>query len=237
MRLQKYLSQAGVASRRAGEAMIRAGRVRVNGVVVTEMGMQVEPGRDVVEVDDRTVSPAEPVWVALHKPPGYVTTRKDPRGRRTIYDLLPERYAGLFHVGRLDYGSEGLLLLTNEGDVAHRLLHPRHRVPRVYEAIVDGAVDEATLERLTAGLALGDGVARAESARRLRAPRRGGDVSRLRVVMLEGRKREVRRLCAAVGHPVRRLVRRRYGPIGLGSLKRGEWRELTARETAALHRI
>lgn len=237
MRLQKYLSRAGVASRRRGEAMIVAGRVRVNGEVVRELGVRVDPGQDVVEVDGRRVGLAAPVWIALHKPRGCVTTRRDPRGRPTVYDLLPERFSGLFHVGRLDYGSEGLLLLTNDGDVAYRLLHPRYGVRRVYDVVVEGApVPEAALQQLAAGVELGDGAARAERVKVLKPPRRPG-LSRLRLVMREGRKREVRRLCAAIGHPVRRLVRRRYGPIALGGLGRGEWRELTPEEVAALRRI
>src|SRR5690606_27715743 len=126
MRLQKFLSRAGVASRRAAEAMIREGRVRVNDRVVTELGTRVDPDVDRVSVDGSPVVLARPVWLALHKPRGYVSTRSDPQGRPTIYDLIPERYRGLFHVGRLDADSEGLLLLTNQGDLANRLLHPRH---------------------------------------------------------------------------------------------------------------
>lgn len=231
MRLQKFLSRAEVASRRAGEAMIRAGRVKVNGRVVTEMGVQVEPERDRVEVDGRRVRISAPVWVALHKPPGCVTTRSDPRGRRTVYDLLPPELSGLFHVGRLDYASEGLLLLSNQGDLAHRLLHPRYGLERIYDVMVDGDVPDAALRRLVQGVQLDDGVARAEGVERRRAV---AGKSVLRVTLKEGRKREVRRMLGAVGHPVRRLVRRRYGPIALGRLPRGEWRRLTEREVAAL---
>src|SRR5512140_2450782 len=142
-RLQKYLSQAGVASRRKAEEVILAGRVRVNGAVVKELGSKVEPGRDGVEVDGRRARSAATVWLALNKPRGYVTTRDDPEGRPTVYELVPPEYHGLFYVGRLDYESEGLVLLTNEGEVANRLMHPRYGTERVYEVDVRGEVSPA----------------------------------------------------------------------------------------------
>jgi 23S rRNA pseudouridine2605 synthase len=241
MRLQKYLSRAGIASRRAAEEMIRAGRVRLNGEVVTEMGTKVEGG-DRVEVDGRLATLDSPVWVALHKPPGHVTTREDPQGRPTVYDLLPERYAGLFHVGRLDQDSEGLLLLTNEGDVANRLLHPSRRVDREYIVDVVGAPGRRKLARLMAGIELEDGLARAHAVEILlqeaAGPGAGAEAhTRLRLVVREGRKREVRRMLDAIDHPVRRLVRERLGPISLGGLPVGEWRELTPEEVEALRSI
>lgn len=235
MRLQKFLSRAGVASRRAAEALIRDGRVRVNGRVVTELGTKVDPERDRVAVDGNAVEPAAPTWIALHKPPGYVSTRSDPQGRPTIYELLPERFGGLFHVGRLDVDSEGLLLLTNQGDVANRLLHPRHGVERVYEVVVDGAVPDAGIRRLRGGVELEDGTARAAAVERRPPPRPGLD--RLRLTMREGRKREVRRMFRAIGHPVRRLIRMRYGPIRLGDLAPGAWRHLEPREVRALDAV
>jgi len=240
VRLQKYLARAGVASRRASEQLIRDGRVRVNGQVVREMGARIE-GSDRVEVDGEVVEPEAPVWVLVHKPAGYVTTRDDPQDRPTVYHLLPDRFQALFHVGRLDRDSEGLLLLTNEGGVANRLMHPRHEVDRVYIVDVPGEPAPAVLERLRGGVALEDGPARAHA---LEVVERGGAGSgggsrrhtRLRVVMREGRKREVRRLFEAVGHPIRRLVRVRLGPIELGSLAPGEWRELTEEEVASLRK-
>lgn len=234
MRLQKYLSRAGVASRRAAEAMIVEGRVRVNGEVVTELGTRVDPETDRVVVDGRPVAPLEPVWIALHKPPGYVTTRSDPQGRPTVYDLIPDRLRGLFHVGRLDVDSEGLLLLTNQGDVAHRLLHPSYEIDREYEVLVDGVVSAESIERLLEGIELEDGRASTAAVERRKAPREG--LSRLRVTLREGRKREVRRMFDALGHPVRRLIRRRYGPIRLGRLRRGEWRKLSRQEEERLER-
>lgn len=232
MRLQKYLSRAGVASRRAAETIIAEGRVRVNGEVVSEMGTTVDEERDVIEVDGRRVGIGAAVWLALHKPPGYITTRRDPGGRATIYDLLPPEHHGLFYVGRLDYESEGLVLLTNQGDVANRLAHPRYEVERIYEVVIEGRPDSATEKRLRFGVHLDDGVARV--ARLDRLGRETGHATKLRVVMLEGRKREVRRLFDAVGHPVRRLLRTGFGPVTLGELKPGAWRPLTDREMRAL---
>jgi len=218
IRLQKLLSQAGVASRRRAEAWLRAGRVRVNGRVVTEPGVKVDPDVDVVEVDGRRVRPAPPVWIALHKTGGLRVHPTRSARPATIYDLLPREFSGLFHVGRLDVNSEGLLLLTNQGEVAHRLLHPRYGVDRVYEVEVEGDVTPGEIRRLLSGVQLEDGLARARAVERL--PGSGRGTSRLRVTMREGRKREVRRLFAALGHPVRRLVRLSYGPVRLGRLPR-----------------
>lgn len=218
VRLQKYLSRAGIASRRAAEGLILAGRVRLNGQPVTQLGVKLDPERDVVEVDGRKIRLAERLWVAVHKPRGVVSTRKDPQGRGTVYDSLPPRFRRLFHVGRLDLDSEGLMLLTNDGDAAHRLMHPRFGVERVYEVEVEGRPREAHLRRLVEGIQLEDGVARATSAERIRVT---ASTSRLRLTLREGRKREVRRMMDAIGCPVRRLVRLRYGPIQLGDLAPG----------------
>lgn len=241
MRLQKYLARAGVASRRGSEDLIREGRVRVNGQVVTEMGVKVA-GDERVEVDGRVVAPDPPMWIMLHKPAGYMTTRDDPQGRPTVYDLLPDRFDGLFHVGRLDLDSEGLLLLTNEGGAANRLMHPRHQVDRVYVVDVVGEVDEETRRRILRGVELDDGPARAhevEIVARESAGRGAGASphTRVRLLMREGRKREVRRIFDAVDHPVRRLVRERLGPIRLGSLAQGKWRELKPEEVEAIRRV
>ncbi len=232
VRLQKHLARAGIASRRASEAVILAGRVRVNGQVVRELGTRVDPDHDVVEVDGRRLAVRPALWIALHKPRGYVCTRRDPQHRPTVYSLLPPEHHDLFTVGRLDADSEGLLLLTNEGDAAHQLLHPRFAVERVYLAQVQGSPGPAVLQQLTRGIPLDDGEARALSAQRVNG--RGGE--RIRIVLAEGRKREVRRMLEAVGHPVRRLRRIRYGPITLGALPAGRWRALRADEVAALPR-
>ena len=232
VRLQKFLSQAGVASRRAAETLMLQGRVRVNGAPATELGVKVDPERDVVEVDGRRIEPAAPVWIALHKPRGYVTTRSDPEGRSTVYALLPAEHHALFHVGRLDLDSEGLLLLTNEGDTAERLQHPRYEVERVYEVEIDGALSEATQRLLLQGVELEDGLARALALDRLSTARGGRE--RWSVTLREGRNREVRRLFDAVGHRVQRLKRVRFGPLELGRLKAGEWRRLQPAEVARL---
>lgn len=231
VRIQKFLSRAGVASRRKSEELMEAGRVRVNGEVVTRLGSRIDPERDTVEVDGRAVSVSPPRWILLHKTSGSVTTADDPRGRRTVYEALPDDTDDLRYVGRLDRDTEGLLLLTNQGDAVHALTHPSSEVEREYVVGVEGVPDEATLRRLTGGVTLDDGPARAAEAERLRREA-GGAV--LRLVLREGRNREVRRLCDAVGHPVRWLRRVRFGPVELGDLPPGEWRELEDEEIEAI---
>jgi pseudouridine synthase len=214
IRLQKYLARAGVASRRACEELIAAGRVRVDGEAVLRPGTRVGP-ESVVEVDGRRVEPSSARWIALHKPPGYVCAREDPQGRPTVYDLLPAELRPLFHVGRLDIMSEGLLLLTNEGEAAHRLMHP----------------SDLTV-RLLAGVELEDGLAAADEARLdLGRGRRGAT---LQLELHEGRNREVRRMMKALGVKIRSLKRLALGPIELGRLRPGEWRDLSEEEVAAL---
>lgn len=233
IRIQKYLSQAGRASRRESERLMEAGRVTVNGAVVTEMGSRVVPGRDVVAVDGEVVNPAPDRWIMLHKPPGVLTTRSDPHGGRTVYDLLPEELHGLTYVGRLDLDAEGMLLFTNDGDTAHGLQHPSREVEREYWLEVAGTVDDGAVHALRRGVELDDGPARAKEVLGVRP----GDVtSELRIVLTEGRKREVRRMLAEVGHPVMRLRRIRYGPVVLGDLPREGWRDLTEDEVSALER-
>ena len=227
IRLQKLLSRAGRASRREAERLMQAGRVRVNGEVVTELGVRVVPGRDSVELDGVPVSIPEPRWVVFHKPAGVLTTRSDPHGGRTIYDVLPAELRSLRYVGRLDRDTEGLLLLTNEGDAAHALQHPSGEVEREYAVEVEGVVSSQTLDRLRRGVELDDGWARARAVE-LMGTIAGS--SRLSLVLTEGRKREVRRMMRAVGHEVIRLRRVRFGPVELGDLPEGGWRELGARE-------
>jgi 23S rRNA pseudouridine2605 synthase len=231
IRLQKFLSAAGRASRREAERLMAAGRVTVNGAVVTELGTKVVADRDVVAVDGEPVGSAATRWVAFNKPPGVLTTRSDPHGGETVYDRLPADQAGLRYVGRLDRDAEGLLLLTNDGDTAHALQHPSGEVEREYWLEVAGTVERPSLRMLLAGVDLDDGPARARRAELLEA---GEVTSHLTLVIAEGRKREVRRMLSAVGHPVLRLRRTRYGPIVLGDLARGAWRELDGREVRAL---
>jgi len=232
MRLQKFLSRAGVASRRASEELIASGRVTVDGQVVTVQGMQVDPDVSVVEVDGRRVRLAGPRWIMLHKPPGYLCTRADPEGRPTVYDLLAPDASTLFHVGRLDYMSEGLLLLTNEGDVADALLHPSNQVDRRYEVTVARPVPPELDVRLLGGVELEDGTARAESIRHLPGGRPDQEV--LELTLREGRNREIRRLMGGVGLTIHVLRRVAFGPIELGSLPRGAARPLTASEIESL---
>ncbi len=231
MRLQKYLSRAGAASRREAERLMLAGRVRVNGEVAAELGIRVTPEHDRIEVDGRRVSLEPPRWIAFNKPVGVLTTRHDPQQRATIYAYLPRELKSLKYLGRLDMDTGGLLLMSNQGDLVHRLLHPSSQVEREYQAHVSGVPGPEVLAALCAGVELDDGPAR---ARRVRIVGSGPEGAVLRVVLTEGRNREVRRLLYAVGHPVERLERVRFGPIELGELESGLWRELTPREVEAL---
>lgn len=233
VRLQKYLRRAGVASRRGSEEIIRQGRVTVDGSTVTEMGTRVpRDGESVrVAVDGEVVRPQPARWAALHKPPRVITSRDDPRGRRTVYDLLPAGpLRDLFHVGRLDFMSEGLLLLTNEGDVAHALLHPSREVEKRYEVGLAPPVPEDLERRVLDGVRLEDGPARADAAARLPSPE--GDV--LLLTLHEGRNREIRRMMEELGAEIRYLRRLSFGPVELDDLEAGEWRELGERETQSL---
>jgi 23S rRNA pseudouridine2605 synthase len=233
MRLQKLLAEAGIASRRGAERLIEDGRVSVNGVAVVELGARADPERDRIAVDGREIRRPEPKrHVVLHKPPGYITTREDPRGRPRVFDLLPDLGVRLHSVGRLDYDAEGLLLLTNDGDLTYRLTHPRYGVPREYHVLVTGQVDDRVLARLRRGVLLEDGPARADHARRVGRAQTGR--TWLALTIREGRYREVKRLCRAVDLRVLRLVRVGYGPLRLGRLLPGGWRNLTPRELAAL---
>lgn len=232
IRLQKYLARAGVASRRASEELIREGRVRVDGEPVTELGSRVDPDRSVVEVDGRPVERSRARWVALHKPVGYLCTRHDPEGRPTVYDLLPDSLRELFHVGRLDYMSEGLLLLTNEGDVSHRLLHPSSEVDRRYEAVLAAPVPPNLPRRLLSGVELEDGPAAVHAVALLPGPR--PEEATALLTLREGRKREVRRMMAALGATIRSLARLSFGPVELGDLGEGEWRDLSPAEAERL---
>ena len=209
------------------------GRVRVNGQVMTTLGVRVDPDRDLVEVDGRTVRMTPEQWIVMNKPAGTLTTRRDPGGAPTVYDVLPSEYRELVYVGRLDRDTEGLLILTNDGDTANRLLHPSGGVEREYLADVKGVPEARTLDRLLRGVTLDDGPARARGAE---VTARSGRNARVRLVLVEGRKREVRRLLEAVGHPVTGLMRVRFGPLRLTGLAPGAWRPLTKAEVTSLKR-
>jgi pseudouridine synthase len=227
VRLNAYLARAGVASRRGADELIRAGRVRVNGEP-GELGTFVERG-DVVELDGRRLEPEPLVYVLLHKPAGVVTTARDPQGRPTVVGLVGHEQR-VVPVGRLDADTTGALLLTNDGPLAHRLMHPRYEVDKVYEAEVEGEPDASALARLAEGVELDDGVTAPAGVRRL-AP------SRIELTIHEGRKHQVKRMLEAVGHPVRQLHRREYAGLTLEGLAPGEWRELTRDETSRLQRL
>ncbi len=231
--LARALSKFGVASRKQAEELIRAGRVRVDGDVTLVPERRIEPRRQRVTVDGRRVSDATPrVVYAFHKPTGYVTTRVDPAGRPTIYALLDGIGGWVFPVGRLDRDTSGLLVLTNDHRLGQRLTDPEHAVPKTYNARVDGQPDAEALRALREGLPLDGVLTRPAGVRVLGSPRSGG--TWLELVLREGRNRQIRRMCAAVGHEVRELVRVRVGALGLGTLGAGEWRELSADEVAAL---
>jgi 23S rRNA pseudouridine2605 synthase len=232
-RLQRALARAGFGSRRSCEELIVAGKVKVNGRVAT-LGDKVEPSTDTVVLNGSIVNLDPNVrYLALHKPAGVVTTMKDPQGRRDLRSLLPPEGPRVFPVGRLDRDTEGLLLLTNDGDLANKLLHPRYAIEKEYLAEVAGRPASHHLARLRAGVELEDGPAKVASVRIVDArPDRG----QLRVVMTEGRKREVRRLLQAVGLPVSRLVRLRVGPVTLATLRPGAIRPLTTDEVLALQK-
>jgi len=233
-RLQKILSAAGVASRRASEQLILEGRVTVNGVVVSELGTRADPGTDDIRVDGRRLPKPRRRYLLLNKPRGYITSRSDPEGRPTVLDLLPPRNREyLYPVGRLDYDSEGLLILTNDGDFAQRLMHPSHEIEREYEVTVRGTPDQDAIRRLRQGIAL-EGRRTAPATVRLGEAPAGRDQARLGVVLREGRSRQIRKMCEAVGLPVVRLRRVRIGPIRDPHLAPGAARDLTPREVALL---
>ena len=233
-RLQKVLAAAGIASRRAAETLILEGRVRVNGKVARQLGIKVDPSTDSVRVDGKKVRLATSVrvYLALHKPKGYLTTLSDPRGRPTLRDLTRNVPGRVFSVGRLDYQSEGLLLLTNDGDLAHALMHPSRGVEKTYLVKVKGEPDEEARRMLSAGILI-------DGRRTLPArvePKRAGTNSWLEITVREGRKHLVRRMFAALGHPVLKLRRICFGGVDLGGLPCGRYRKLTAAEVGTLRR-
>lgn len=235
IRLNKFLSQAGIVSRREADRLITEGRIQVNGQAVVDLGHKVDPERDVVLVDGRKVRPqVKQVYVLLNKPPGYLVTLRDPFGRPTVRDLLPPSLGRLFPVGRLDYESKGLLLLTNDGELAFRLSHPRYQVKKVYRVKVEGEPDAEGLSRLEKGLFL-EGKKTAPA--RVRLLSQSGRWSWLRVEIHEGRKREVRRMCEAVGHRVRELERIEFAGLTLSKLKAGRWRTLRLAEIRQLKKL
>jgi len=234
-RIQKILAKAGVASRREAERMMVEGRVTVNGKVIETLGFKADPSKDHIKVDGKRLTPFEPkVILLLNKPRGYLSTVKDPKGRPTIMDLLKNMKWRIYPVGRLDFDAEGLLLLTNDGDLAHLLSHPRFSIPKTYLVKVTGVPEEKKLEKLKRGVILEDGEAKAVSCSLIRQREKN---SWVRVVVTEGRNHLVKRMFSTIGHPVLKLKRIEYGPIQLGDLPFGQIRILTSEEVEKLKRI
>jgi pseudouridine synthase len=233
VRLQKVLAAAGVGSRRHCEELIGAGRVEVDGQAVRRFGARVDPERQVIKVDGKRIpSRQDIVYLAFNKPRGVLTAMSDDRGRKTIVDFLGDRAERLFHVGRLDYDTEGLMLLTNDGELAHRLAHPSYEVAKTYWAEVPGPVPRDLGRRLQAGIGLDDGVAAAD---RFRVLEQSGNRAMVEITLHEGRKHIVRRMLAEAGYPVSRLLRTTVGPVRLGSLSPGTTRNLTTKEIGELY--
>jgi len=231
VRLQKFLAEAGVASRRAAEGMIVEGRVAVNGETITELGTRIEPARDHVTLDGRPLRAKRKLYIALNKPPGFVSTRLDPEQRNTLGDLLPKEWSNLFPVGRLDYASEGLIFLTNDGDFCLKLTHPRYGVPKKYRVTVEGRVDDEIGKRLVSGVVHEGERLRAKKVRVLAS---NNSTSLLEIELAEGKNRELRRMFEVLGRRVTKLQRIQIGPIKLGELRIGRWRALTEAEIKSL---
>ena len=233
VRLQKVLAAAGVGSRRHCEELIGAGRVEVDGQTVRRFGARVDPEHQIIRVDGKRIpSRQDIVYLAFNKPPKVLTSMSDDRGRKTVTDFLGDRAERLFHVGRLDYDTEGLMLLTNDGELAHRLAHPSYEVAKTYLADVPGPVPRDLGRRLATGVELEDGVAVAD---RFRVLEQAGSHALVEITLHEGRKHIVRRMLAEVGHPVTRLVRTTVGPVKLGGLRPGKTRDLTTKEIGELY--
>ena len=232
MRLNRFLARAGAASRRGADALIEAGRVALNGETIVKLGTTVDPGRDVVELDGVAVTlPESLTYIALNKPPGYVVTMSDPQGRRTVADLVSGTPAGVVPVGRLDIDTGGLIILTDDGDLAHRTAHPSYEIDKVYEVEAEGNLSEEKRLKLERGVVL-DG--RLTAPATVRVVRTAGNATVAEMTIHEGRKRQVRRMFELVGHPVTRLKRTRVGPIELGDLRSGQWRHLSEDQLRAL---
>ncbi len=233
-RIQKILSSAGICSRREAEELILEGRVKVNGRVVTELGAKADTDEDVIKVGSKVIRPeARKLYLVLNKPKGFISTLSDPQGRRTVIDLLGKLGHRVYPVGRLDYDSEGLLLLTNDGEFANLIMHPSKEVDKTYEVKVDGVMTDADLAKLASGVKLKDGMTAPARVKKLKLTRANSWVE---ITIHEGRTRQVRRMCDAVGHPVLKLRRTKIGPVDLRGVASGKYRELTTREVKALEK-
>jgi 23S rRNA pseudouridine2605 synthase len=230
-RLNKYLAHAGVGSRRHCDSLIGAGRVKINGRPITELGMKVDPELHKVSVDDQPVKSERAVYWLVHKPPGYLCTNHDPSGRPLALELIPHVEQRVYTVGRLDEASEGLLLMTNDGDLAHKLMHPRYEIEKSYLVLVAGHPNKDDIDKLLAGVWLSEGKVAATSVKRMKPQ---GDSTWLRIVLKEGKNREIRRMLAKLGHKVMRLRRIAIGPVQLDKLPKGKSRKLSPKELETL---
>lgn len=234
-RLQKFLAHAGIASRRTCEELISSGKVKVNGLVVREMGVKVDPEKDRVEVAGKDVRiEEEKYYLVLNKPKGYVTTLRDPQKRPKVGDLLEDVKARVYPVGRLDFDTSGLLLMTNDGDITYRLTHPKHEIGKTYVALVKGVPDQDKLKRFQKGLRLADGVTAPAKVKLLK---KQGSNCLLEITIYEGRNRQIRRMCETIGHPVLELKRVSMGFLNVDGLETGKYRYLTRSEIAKLKRL
>jgi pseudouridine synthase len=232
VRLNKFLAQYGGISRRHADRFIREGRVRINGRVLRELGLRVDPEIDKIHLDGKRVSvKGDQLYLLLNKPSGYLVTSRDPQKRSTVFQLLGKMKDRVFPVGRLDQDTEGVLLFTNDGELAHRLAHPQHGMVKGYRALVSGRVDEQELDRFLKGIRLEDGLARARSVKLLA---RGFHTSEVYLEIITGKKRQVKRMCAAIGHPVMRLRRTTFAGLSAEGLDPGQWRYLTRAEIQRL---
>lgn len=235
-RLQKIISRAGIASRREAEKLITAGRVTVNGVVQRELGTKVELPRDKVRVDGKPIAGEKKLYILMHKPRGVVTTCSDPQGRKTVIDLIPQIQERVYPVGRLDYNTSGLLILTNDGDFAQGLTHPSHQIDKTYIAKVVGIPAEEKLDLLRMGVKLADGVT-APAKTEIIDIDPANNVTALQITIHEGKNRQIRRMCEAIGHPVKQLQRAKYAFLTLEGLRRGQYRSLTPDEVKQFQKL
>lgn len=234
MRLSRYIAASGITSRRKAEELIKEGRVKVNGLLVKEVGFTINESQDKVELDNEPLKMQKNVYILLYKPPGYLSTVTDERGRPTVLDLLPGIRQRIYPVGRLDYDTEGLLLLSNDGDFTYLMTHPRHEIEKTYEAMVSGQVGHDALNRLREGVLI-DG--RVTSPAAVRILKRSRDHTLLEIRIHEGRKRQVKKMCAEVGHPVISLKRTAVGGLTLGNLAPGNYRYLAPPEVEHLKKL
>lgn len=234
-RLQKYMAHCGIASRRSSEALIVAGRVKVNSKVIKELGFKIDPEKDRVEVDNKIISLEEnKLYIILNKPIGYVTTLKDERGRSTILDLVKVKER-IYPIGRLDYNSSGLLLMTNDGEIYNRIIHPREKVDKTYIAVIRGVPSQESIDRFRNGIDIGGYVT--QKARFEISKRYGSGNTQVKIIITEGKNRQIRKMCKEIGHPVLELKRISIGKIKLDDLKEGNWRNLNSKEINYLKQL